>query len=115
MFLCHIYLQNFTNKTTESLQNISLKPKRSSQHNRREDLFRSELSQIIGPRHPLVKLSGTVDWDWVDALSSAIYSLDQGRPAISARLMVSLHYLKYMHNLGDEDVLYGWFENPYWQ
>jgi len=29
--------------------------------------------------------------------------------------MVSLHYLKYMHNLSDEGVLDGWVENPYWQ
>jgi len=29
--------------------------------------------------------------------------------------MVSLHYLKYTHNLSDEDVVAGWVENPYWQ
>lgn len=29
--------------------------------------------------------------------------------------MVSLHYLKYTHDLGDEAVLRGWVENPYWQ
>lgn len=92
-----------------------MKPKRSPQHNRQEDLFRSALSQIIDLRHPLVRLAGTVDWDRLDALFGATYCPDQGRPAISTRLMVSLHYLKYMHNLSDEDVLSGWVENPYWQ
>lgn len=92
-----------------------MKPKRSPQYNRQEDLFRSELSQIIDPRHPLVKLAGTIDWDRLDELFGATYSPDQGRPAISTRLMVSLQYLKYTHNLSDEDVLYGWVENPYWQ
>jgi IS5 family transposase len=29
--------------------------------------------------------------------------------------MVALHYLKYAHNLSDEDVVSGWVENPYWQ
>ena len=29
--------------------------------------------------------------------------------------MVSLHYLKYTHDLSEEAVLRGWVENPYWQ
>ena len=29
--------------------------------------------------------------------------------------MVSLHYFKYTFDLSDDDVLYGWVENPYWQ
>jgi IS5 family transposase len=29
--------------------------------------------------------------------------------------MVSLHYLKYTHDLSDEAVVRGWVENPYWQ
>jgi IS5 family transposase len=61
---------------------------------------------------PLVRLTKTVDWNRLDELFGATYSPDQGRPAISTRLMVSLHYLiKYMHNLSDEDVLSGWVEN----
>ena len=36
-------------------------------------------------------------------------------PAVSTRLMVALHYLKYTYNLSDEDVVEGWVENPYWQ
>jgi len=92
-----------------------MKPKRSPHYNRQEDLFRSDLSQIIDSRHPLVKLAGMVDWNRLEELFGATYCPDQGRPAISTRLMVSLHYLKYMHNLSDEDVLSGWVENPYWQ
>jgi hypothetical protein len=56
-------LQDFNNKTTESLHIAPMKPKRPPQHNRQEDLFRSELSQIIDLRHPLVKPAGMVDWD----------------------------------------------------
>ena len=29
--------------------------------------------------------------------------------------MVALHYLKYQHDLSDEDVVALWVENPYWQ
>ena len=29
--------------------------------------------------------------------------------------MVALHYLKYQHDLSDEDVVAVWVENPYWQ
>jgi IS5 family transposase len=29
--------------------------------------------------------------------------------------MVALHYLKYQHDLSDEDVVAAWVENPYWQ
>ena len=29
--------------------------------------------------------------------------------------MVALHYLKYQHDLSDEDVVLHWLENPYWQ
>jgi IS5 family transposase len=28
--------------------------------------------------------------------------------------MVALHYLKYQHDLSDEDVVALWIENPYW-
>lgn len=108
-------LQDFDQNTTESLQILSMKPKQSPHRNRQHDLFRSELTQIIDLRHPLVRMAQTVDWDRLDDLFGSTFCPDQGRPAISTRLMVSLHYLKYMHNLSDEDVVFGWVENPYWQ
>jgi transposase, IS5 family len=43
------------------------------------------------------------------------YHPTQGAPGISTRLMVALHYLKYQHDLSDEDVVAAWVENPYWQ
>ena len=45
----------------------------------------------------------------------ATYHATQGAPGISTRLMVALHYLKYQHDLSDEDVVAHWVENPYWQ
>jgi IS5 family transposase len=92
-----------------------MKPKRPKQEDRQRDLFRPELVQIIDHGHQMVELSGAVDWDHFDELFGATYCPDTGRPAISTRLMVSLHYLKYTYNLSDEDVVNSWVENPYWQ
>ena len=92
-----------------------MKPKKTPQKNRQRDLFRSQLSNIIDPRHGLVKLAKTIEWDRLDELFGATYCADNGRPGVSTRLMVALHYLKYTHNLSDEEVVSGWVENPYWQ
>jgi IS5 family transposase len=43
------------------------------------------------------------------------YSAQTGRPGISTRLMVALHYLKYTHDLSNGAVLRGRVENPCWQ
>jgi IS5 family transposase len=92
-----------------------MKPKRSPHQDRQRDLFRSELSRIINSNHALVKLAKVVEWDRLDGLFGATYCPDNGRPGVSTRLMVALHYLKYTYNLSDEDVVATWVENPYWQ
>ena len=79
------------------------------------DLFRVELTRIIDLDHSLVKLAGAVNWDQLEEVFGSTYCPDNGRPAVSTRLMVALQYLKYTHNLSDEDVVSGWVENPYWQ
>lgn len=79
------------------------------------ELFRSELINIIDPGHALVKLAKSVNWDRLDEVFGETYCPDNGRAGISTRLMVSLNYLKYCYNLSDEDTVYGWVENPYWQ
>jgi IS5 family transposase len=70
---------------------------------------------MIDPGHGLVKLAKAVNWDRMDEVFGETFNPDQGRPGISTRLMVSLHYLKYTHNLSDDDVVSAWVENPYWQ
>ena len=63
----------------------------------------------------MIKLAHVVEWDRLDALFGSTYCFDTGRPAVSTRLMVALHYLKYTYNLNDEDIVEGRVENPYWQ
>jgi IS5 family transposase len=92
-----------------------MKPKKSKQKSRQKDLFRSELTNMIDPGHGLVKLARAVNWDRMDEVFGQTFCPDQGRPGISTRLMVSLHYLKYTHNLSDDDVVSAWVENPYLQ
>lgn len=92
-----------------------MRPKQSPAKKRQGDLFRVELARIIDRSHGLVKLAGAVDWDRLEELFGTTYCPDNGRPGVSTRLMVALHYLKYTHNLSDEEVVYGWLENPYWQ
>jgi IS5 family transposase len=92
-----------------------MKPKKTPQKDQQRDLFRARLVNIIDPNHGLVKLSKVVEWDRLDELFGSTYCPDNGRPGVSTRLMVALHYLKYTHNLSDEDVVATWVENPYWQ
>ena len=70
---------------------------------------------MINLGHPLVRLADEIDWRRFDQVFGVTYSEDSGRPAIATRLMVALHYLKYLHDLSDEQVVSAWVENPYWQ
>ena len=92
-----------------------MKPKPSPIENKQGHLFRIELGRIIHKGHPMVRLAEAIDWDRLDEVFGKSYCADNGRPAISTRLMVALHYLKYTYDLSDENVLFGWLENPYWQ
>ena len=91
-------MQVFDINPSKILHFYHMKPKKPANKNRQRELFRAELIQIIDPNHGLVKLAGAVDWDRLDEAFGSSYCPDNGRPAISTRLMVALHYLKYTHN-----------------
>ena len=78
-------------------------------------MHKTRLANLLNERHPMVELAQQIDWRSFDEHFGAYYRGGKGRPAISTRLMVSLHYLKYTHDLSDEAVVSGWVENPYWQ
>ena len=92
-----------------------MKPSKSAIENPQKDLFRIELKKLVDPDHSLVKLTAAVDWRAFDETFGKYFCIDNGRPGIPTRLMVSLNYLKYTYDLSDETVLLGWLENPYWQ
>ena len=92
-----------------------MKPTKPPIKDNQQDLFRSQLKNIIASGHSLVKLSKIVNWDALDKMFGETFCDDNGRPGISTRLMVALHYLKFTHDLSDDSVINGWRENPYWQ
>jgi IS5 family transposase len=79
------------------------------------DLFRSRLNQILNRRHPLYRLADTIDWSVFDKDFGRLYVENVGRPGLSIRLLVGLHYLKHAFNESDESVVDRLLENPYWQ
>jgi IS5 family transposase len=91
-----------------------MRPKRE-QDQPQHDLFQVDLEQLVDLDHPLVRLGMCIDWASFEQALGATYHPTQGAPGISTRLMVALHYLKYRHDLSDENVVAAWVENPYWQ
>jgi len=78
------------------------------------DIFRSQLTQVINMRHELVLLSQAIDWKYLEERNAEFYK-DEGRPGVTARLMIGLHLLKNMFNLSDENVCERWVYDPYFQ
>jgi IS5 family transposase len=79
------------------------------------DLLRSRLDAIIDMGHPLVKLSRTIDWTFLEQRFGAVYEDKPGRPPLPTRLMAGLCILKHTYNLSDEMLCERWVENPYYQ
>src|SRR3954462_9623773 len=79
------------------------------------DLFRARLDQIVDLNHPLVKLSGAIDWSFLEERCGAVYTDEPGRPPLPTRLMAGLAILKHMHDRSDEVLCERWIETPCWQ
>jgi IS5 family transposase len=88
-----------------------MKPKKNAEIN----IFKTLLTDIIDINHPLVLLANTIYWKSLDDTYGEMYCENNGRPGKPTRLMVGLHYLKYLNDLSDEEVVVKWVENPYWQ
>jgi IS5 family transposase len=70
---------------------------------------------MLNPNHPLYRSAGVLSWARFDGQFGSLYAEGIGRPALATRLVVGLHYLKYLYNVSDEVVVASWVENPYWQ
>ena len=79
------------------------------------DLLRSRLDAIIDMNHPLVKLAGTVDWEFLAERFGSVYTDKPGHPPLPTRLMAGLAILKHTYDLSDEVLCERWVENPYYQ
>jgi Transposase domain (DUF772) len=74
------------------------------------DFFKARLDQIVDMGHPLAKLSGTIDWRFLEQRFGAVYSGKPGQPPLPTRLMAGLSILKHTHNLSDEELCARWLE-----
>jgi IS5 family transposase len=76
--------------------------------------FYSTFEEQLSHQHPLYILAHKVEWEVFEKAFSKLYA-EEGRPAKSIRLMVSLLMLKHIRNLSDESVVEQWMENVYYQ
>jgi len=82
---------------------------------RQKDLLRPALYEIIDMGHPLVRLAGKIDWDFLDGRFSSVCTSGPGQPGLPTRLVAGLFILKHMENLSDDVLCARWIENPYYQ
>ena len=78
-------------------------------------LFINRLNELINLQHPLVCLSGLIDWAEIERTFAVSFTSGRGRPALPSRLVAGLLYLQHTFNASDEAVVNTWIENPYWQ
>ncbi len=76
---------------------------------------RVRLQLLVSHEHLLYRLAEAIDWARFEAELGSLYAEDVGRPGLPTRLMVGLHYLKYLFDESDESVVEKYVENPYWQ
>ena len=79
------------------------------------DFFQQPLVELINHKHPLVKLAELIDWSVFETRWTKFFSSRTGRPATSPRLIAGLLYLQHTFACSDEDLIWTWIENPYWQ
>lgn len=79
------------------------------------DLFQQPLTDLINLKHPLVKLGELIDWSVFETRWAAFFPSCTGRPASSPRLIAGLLYLQHTFACSDEELIWTWVENPYWQ
>jgi len=79
------------------------------------ELFKSRLSNQLNPKDPLLILAHQVNWSYFEEEFGSFYRPGPGQPPKPIRLMVGLMMLQHMNGLSDEQVVYQWVQNPYWQ
>jgi IS5 family transposase len=80
-----------------------------------DDTARVRLALIASHEHPLYRLAEAIDWTRFETEFGSLYAEALGRPGLPTRLLVGLHYLKYLFDESDESVVEKFVENPYWQ
>ncbi|PUE22962.1 hypothetical protein B9Z38_14835 [Limnohabitans sp. MMS-10A-160] len=92
------------------LTRFQMGPKQSAAQS--DDLFKSRLDQLLNMNHPLIKLSGLMDWERIETTLVAHFVFERGRPTLPPRLVAGLLYLQHCFDCSDELVVNTWVENP---
>lgn len=82
---------------------------------KRMELFRERLENILNREHELYRLAGLINWELFEREFGKSYAPKTGRPGIPIRLLVCLSCLGHVYGLSDAEVVARWVENPYWQ
>lgn len=90
-----------------------MKPRRTN--NSQSRLFEQRLSEQLNPNHELLILTDFIDWDMLEIKLGNYFAHEVGTPAKPVRLVIGIILLQQMYKISDEEVLYKWVENPYWQ
>lgn len=76
---------------------------------------RVKLVELLNHSHNLYRLANIINWNYLEQTVGKTYAEGPDRPEFSVRLIVGLHYLKYLENKSDEEIVKGFIQNPYWQ
>jgi Transposase domain (DUF772) len=76
------------------------------------DLLRFRLDAIIDLGHPLVKLTRSIDFRFLEERIRSVYEDKPGRPPLPTRLMAGLAILKHTCDLSDEVLCERWLRTP---
>jgi len=85
------------------------------QHTHQLDLTQGDLEFLIDLNHELCLLAERINWSKFEKEFADYFPSTVGNPALPARLVVGVLYLKHAFGLSDEGVVAMWVENPYWQ
>lgn len=69
----------------------------------------------LNVHHPLIVLTKLIDWNAIERVAYEAMGSRHRRPPLRPRLVAGLLYLQHTFDLSDEEVVWGWVENPYWQ
>ena len=69
------------------------------------DFDREVFRQFVVDDHPLVLAEKEIDWEAFREILAEYYSSNRGQPAIDPVRMLKLEFLKYRHNLSDQQVM----------
>jgi len=92
-----------------------VKPSRHSTTINYKLISNINLHRIVDKKNPFVLLSKAMNWLYLEKTFDNFYDSKIGRPAISTRLMITLHFLRYAFDMSDREILRRWTENVYWQ